>query len=149
MECVHCGSILKTESSLKQHQKTAKYCLIKQNKPINYEYTCCFCNTAFTLKSSLHKHVRTCKANTPILQILNEKMNEISSVLHRDTFKEFKNNISLPFGDNIMPIKVKRNLDDVYPISSEYLISFDEGFHRQCVKDILDKRRDFVVYFGE
>ena len=140
MECVHCGSILKTESSLKQHQKTAKYCLVKQNKPINHEYTCCFCNTAFTLKSSLHKHVRTCKANIPILQILNEKMNELSSALKRDlhTFKEIQNNISslLPFGEDTMPIKAKRNLEDIYPISPEYLISFDEGFHRQCVKDV-------------
>ena len=140
MECVHCGSILKTESSLKQHQKTAKYCLTKQNKPINHEYTCCFCNTAFTLKSSLHKHVKTCKANIPILQILNEKINQLSSVVNHDlhTFKVFKHNTSclLPFGEDIMPIKVKRNLDDIYPISAEYLISFDEGFHRQCIKDV-------------
>lgn len=40
---------------------TSKYCLVKQNKPINHEYT------SFTLKSSLHKHVRTRKANIPIL----------------------------------------------------------------------------------
>ena len=140
MECVHCGSILKTEYSLKQHQKTAKYCLVKQNKPINHEYKCCFCNTAFTLKSSLHKHVRTCKVNIPMLQILNEKINELSSVVKRDlhTFKEFQHNISclLPFGEDTIPIKAKRNLEDIYPISPEYLISFDEGFHRQCVKEV-------------
>lgn len=144
MECVHCGSILKTESSLKQHQKTAKYCLVKQNKPINHEYTCCFCNTSFTLKSSLHKHVRTCKANIPILQILNEKMNELSCALKHDlhTFKEIQNNVSslLPFGEDTMPIKVKRNLEDIYPISPEYLISFDEVFHRQCIKDVYFKK---------
>ena len=145
MECVHCGSILKTESSLKQHQKTAKYCLVKQNKPINHEYICCFCNTEFTLKSSLHKHVRRCKANIPILQILNEKMNELSSALKSDlhTFKEFQNNISsslLPFGEDTLPIKVKRNLEDIYPISAEYLISFDEVFHRQCIKDVYFKK---------
>lgn len=140
MECLHCGSILKTESSLKQHQKTAKYCLVKQNKPINHEYTCCFCNISFTLKSSLHKHVRTCKANIPILQILNEKMNELSCALKRDlhTFKEIQTNISslLSFGEDTMPIKVKRNVEDIYPISPEYLISFDEVFHRQCIKDV-------------
>ena len=140
MECVHCGSILKTEYSLKQHQKTAKYCLVKQNKPINHEYICCFCNTSFTLKSSLHKHVRTCKVNIPMLQILNEKINELSSVVKRDlhTFKEFQHNISclLPFGEDTIPIKAKRNLEDIYPISPEYLISFDEGFHRQCVKEV-------------
>ena len=144
MECVHCGSILKTESSLKQHQKTAKYCLVKQNKPINHEYICCFCNTEFTLKSSLHILVRSCIANIPILLILYEYMNELSYSLKGDlhTFKEFKNNISslLPFGEDTMPIKVKRNLEDIYPISPEYLISFDEVFHRQCIKDVYFKK---------
>ena len=84
MDCEYCGAILKTLSSLNQHQKTAKYCLIKQNKSINTEYTCCFCNAEFTLKSSLHKHVKICKANTPMLreqlQLLNEQFHELSLI---------------------------------------------------------------------
>jgi len=73
MECEHCHNVLTTLSSLKLHQKTAKYCLAKQNKIVE-EYRCTFCNTSFTLKSSLHKHLRICKSNTPLIQ---EQLHEL------------------------------------------------------------------------
>jgi len=73
MECEHCHHVLTTLSSLKLHQKTAKYCLAKQNKIVE-EYRCTFCNTSFTLKSSLHKHLRICKSNTPLIQ---EQLHEL------------------------------------------------------------------------
>ena len=76
MECEHCHNILTTLSSLKLHQKTAKYCLAKQNK-VAEEYLCAFCNTSFTLKSSLHKHLRICKSNTPLIQ---EQLHELDLV---------------------------------------------------------------------
>ena len=76
MECEHCHNILTTLSSLKLHQKTAKYCLAKQNK-VAEEYVCSFCNTSFTLKSSLHKHLRICKSNTPLIQ---EQLHELDLV---------------------------------------------------------------------
>ena len=76
MECEHCHNILTTLSSLKLHQKTAKYCLAKQNK-VAEEYLCSFCNTSFTLKSSLHKHLRICKSNTPLIQ---EQLHELDLV---------------------------------------------------------------------
>jgi len=68
MECKYCNQIMKTLSSLNHHQKTAKYCLAKQNKIVQ-EYLCSFCGVGFTLKSSLHKHLNTCKANTPVIQV--------------------------------------------------------------------------------
>lgn len=147
MECEYCGAILKSTSSLNQHQKTAKYCLVKQNKPINTEYTCCFCSTEFTLKSSLHKHVRICKANTPMLreqlQLLNEQFHELS-LIKKDLESKLERNseiIKAPysideFQDN-KPIKSKRLLHELYPISPEYFISFDEDFHRECLRVVL------------
>jgi hypothetical protein len=143
MECEYCGAILKSTSSLNQHQKTAKYCLIKQNKPINTEYTCCFCRTEFTLKSSLHKHVRICKANTPMLreqlQLLNEQFHELS-LIKKDL--ESKLVIKAPYSidefQDDKPIKCKRLLHELYPISPEYFISFDEDFHRECIRVVLN-----------
>ena len=173
MECVHCGAILKTASSLNQHQKSAKYCLIKQNKHIEQEYICSFCNTGFTLKSSLYKHLRICKANIPAvqeqLQLLDQKSHELCSVkkdlesaLLRESeifrklqesyneranhkikeLQEKLNNISIrsyfiAFGED-KPIKAKRILDETYPITSEYFISFDQNFHRESIISALD-----------
>lgn len=72
MDCQHCGQILKSISSLKQHQKTAKYCLLKQNKESPEEYSCIACSAMFTLKSSLYKHLQICKENTPEKEIIRQ-----------------------------------------------------------------------------
>lgn len=167
MECVHCKSILKTSYSLKQHQKTAKYCLIKQNKSVEKEYACCFCSTVFTLRSSLHKHVRICKSNNPVLreqlQLLNEQFHELSLIKKdlessvfsagfageaahasygvglRNLQETYKFQERLPFGED-KPIKAKRILEDTYPITPEYLISFDDSFHRECLRATFYKK---------
>ena len=68
MECEYCKQILKTPAALKKHQNTAKYCLSKQNKAPPEEHLCFFCGTRFTVKSSLHSHLKICKANTPVIQ---------------------------------------------------------------------------------
>ena len=64
MECKYCNQILKTASSLKQHQKTTKYCLSKQNKKLSNDHICVACGKEFTRKSSLDDHVQICKENT-------------------------------------------------------------------------------------
>ena len=58
MECKYCKSILQSVYSLKQHQKTAKYCLSKQNKDILHEHLCGACGNGFTRKSSLDDHLK-------------------------------------------------------------------------------------------
>lgn len=69
MECKYCNKVLKTLSSLKLHQKTTKYCLAKQNKIPEEEHACNACGVCFTLKSSLHSHLKICKENTPEKEI--------------------------------------------------------------------------------
>ena len=64
MECKYCNQILKTASSLKQHQKTAKYCLSKQDKKLSNDHICVACGKKFTRKSSLDDHLQICKENT-------------------------------------------------------------------------------------
>ena len=81
MECEHCHHVLTSLSSLKHHQLTAKYCLVKQNKEPVKEHICSFCGTAFVVKSTLNSHLRICKANTPVvqeqLQLLDENSREL------------------------------------------------------------------------
>ena len=61
MQCEYCKKVLKTQSSLKFHQKTAKYCLDKQNILPQQEHLCSCCGNIFTLKSSLNSHLTICK----------------------------------------------------------------------------------------
>ena len=64
MDCEYCGTSLKTLSSLKLHQKTAKYCLSQQNNITIEEHSCTACSKKFNRKSSLDNHLKICKENT-------------------------------------------------------------------------------------
>ena len=61
MECQFCEKILSNIYSLKNHQKTAKFCLQKQGKinEINFECECCY--KKFTTKDNLNTHTKICK----------------------------------------------------------------------------------------
>ena len=88
MECEYCNQILKTPSSLKQHQLTAKYCLSKQNKEPIKEYYCNACNTGFTLKYSLQKHLQICKSNTPEIHQISQELDVIKKELELSIIRE-------------------------------------------------------------
>ena len=128
MECEYCGTILKTEVTLKHHQKTAKYCLIKQNKTSKFEHTCRFCEASFAFKSLLYKHLKICKSNILLIQL--QHLVEKSYELY------FEKKQIIPFDTDFFnkPIKSKRILDESQKVTSEYLLSFDEKFHRECIK---------------
>ena len=64
MNCEYCGASLKTLSSLKLHQKTAKYCLSQQNITTIEEHSCRSCSKKFNRKSCLDNHLKICKENS-------------------------------------------------------------------------------------
>jgi hypothetical protein len=59
--CEYCNSSFISVNNLKVHQKTAKFCLQIQNKPVEGKYKCEFCNKDFSLKSHLTTHLSICK----------------------------------------------------------------------------------------
>ena len=59
-KCEFCNKILRSISSLNQHQKTTKYCLKIQNK-VNDNFICLYCENIFTTKQALSKHLDICK----------------------------------------------------------------------------------------
>jgi len=86
---------------LKQHQKTTKYCLSKQDKKLLNGHICVACGKEFTRKSSLDDHFQICKENTPTKEIRREyerREKEIilfyeKKLLEKDiVIKEFQDN---------------------------------------------------------
>ena len=75
IKCEYCKKIFSTKSSLNNHQKTAKYCLILQDneKKIN-SFECEYCKKKYTTKQVFINHVNICKDKKEIL--LNVQMNE-------------------------------------------------------------------------
>ena len=93
MECEYCKKVLKTSSSLKLHQKTTKYCLIKQNKVVENEFSCFACGVGFTLKSSLNSHLKICKENTPEKELRREYERREKEIISNYDKKLQENNI--------------------------------------------------------
>jgi len=59
--CEFCNKSFTNIYNLKAHQKTAKFCLDIQNKPIKEDYECNFCNKTFNLKKIYNNHIFNCK----------------------------------------------------------------------------------------
>ena len=131
MECEYCQTVLKTLSSLNQHQKTAKYCLSKQNKKPVKEYDCSFCGTKFTVKSALLGHLRICKANSPIIQ---EQLQELD--LNKKELESFKHKIKEIQND------FRKKISERDKIISEQKIIIKE-LHAEYKNQIESQNKDF------
>jgi hypothetical protein len=131
MECEYCQTVLKTLSSLNQHQKTAKYCLSKQNKKPVKEYDCSFCGTKFTVKSALLGHLRICKANSPIIQ---EQLQELD--LNKKELESFKHKIKE------IQIESRKKISERDKIISEQKIIIKE-LHSEYKNQIERQNKDF------
>ncbi len=59
MNCEYCNNTFKNISILNTHKKTAKYCLVLQNKN-NEEFTCSKCKKQFSTKNRLLTHNEIC-----------------------------------------------------------------------------------------
>ncbi len=60
MECEFCRQLLSNKSSLKNHQKTAKYCLKKQGQ-ISKLFECTYCTKYLSTKQHLKYHLKSCR----------------------------------------------------------------------------------------
>lgn len=59
--CEHCDKEFANNSNLKNHVKTAKYCLEIQGSKLKHQIVCEFCNHKFSQKAGLAKHIERCK----------------------------------------------------------------------------------------
>jgi hypothetical protein len=63
--CEYCNSEFVNKTSLKNHQKTAKFCLNLQGKT-NEEFKCEYCNKILTTKTRLITHLESCNSKKTV-----------------------------------------------------------------------------------
>ena len=100
--CKYCDNEFASAASMKQHQKTARYCLEKQNKK-NKTFICVDCNSTFTTKHRLQTHQEICVdyvKNRTIAQY-EEKLKDYESRL------EEKNIVIRELQDRIQQIAIQ------------------------------------------
>jgi hypothetical protein len=69
MECQYCKNTFFNNSSLRNHQKKAKYCLEIQGKKVSEEFKCNFCGSIFTSKVGLNYHYNICRSSDIIVKL--------------------------------------------------------------------------------
>ena len=83
MECTFCKKIFASNSSLKLHQTSAKYCLKLQGKDYENKFKCKFCNKEYTTKQHLINHYGCCK-DKELDDKLKEKEEELKKEFHKE-----------------------------------------------------------------
>lgn len=84
VECKFCKRQLKTDASLKIHQKTAKFCLNARGEIKKGKFICKFCDRDFTQKTHLNNHMNSHDSvtlETELLQRKNKELEETNKLL--------------------------------------------------------------------
>jgi len=71
--CEFCNIILKNKNNLKAHLTNSKKCLNIRNIPLDNKFVCTGCDSIFTLKTNLTKHLDICKSYSKAIREEKEK----------------------------------------------------------------------------
>ena len=102
MECEFCSKILKNEITLRNHQKTAKYCLRIQDENIikNKNFICKYCYKKLSENRQLQKHELKCLKNeqNKIIEELENERNDKNKIIEElklelENEQKYKNKI--------------------------------------------------------
>lgn len=162
VECEYCGKKYSNNSNLKNHQKTAKFCLELQKKEIKHEdtYICEHCEKVFIVKYSYINHVSTCKHKSTTLQTqieeykkeldkckltLEFKEKEIMSL--RKEFEEYKKLLSRPTTTNVYNDNRKTNYNIQFNQMLDSIDSFTYENIQQRIKN-LDQDEEYENFFN-
>lgn len=142
LNCDFCHKIFSTKSNLLNHQKTAKYCLIRQGKE-NKKYTCDLCEKEFTIKQTLQEHYINClKINYKHQERLKDKENK-----YQDKLKE-KDNLIIQLQEQIKQKEYNHDLNnkqrnDIILQLRERETQKDEYIKE--LKDMLEKANETIA----
>lgn len=122
IQCEYCKQNYTNISTLKLHQKSAKFCLEIQKKLNNsitiQEFSCEYCFKKFTLKQSLQDHLNTCKklkeikTETETQEKLKAKVKNTKQYLK----SKYENEIELLKRENERLTKICQSLTDKFTI---------------------------------
>ena len=97
MKCEFCNNEFATKTSLVNHKKTAKYCIILQGKDTNCNFTCLKCNKKLSTQNRLYTHEQTCKNHIEdiIRKECEQKLAEKDKVIEEQklVIEEYKNKL--------------------------------------------------------
>jgi len=160
-DCEYCKKTFCSQSTLKKHQRTAKYCLALRTDPIlnTKTYDCDYCEYSTKLKYNLSKHVKTCKSRIILekkeecdmktknlllereLVLKQQQINKLEIEAHKPKINMTFNMKQQFYQQNLQPItRVLESLSDEIDrrYTSNHFLKGQEG-SAQLVSEILNE----------
>jgi hypothetical protein len=111
LKCQFCDNKFTTNSSLKLHQQTAKYCLKIRNKESSF--ICKYCESTFSTKPNMMRHILGCKEKDSLEK--NNEINKLNKLLESQK-KEYEKKISYLQDklENIALKAIERPFEEIY-----------------------------------
>lgn len=136
--CEHCNKEFKNTYVLKNHMKTAKYCLEIQGLILNNNYKCNFCNKNYTQKKDLDRHLSNCikKIILEKDKIITEKDARIKE-LQDQLIDIIKNRppTTINNNNNSTNQRINNIINNLQPITDAHLVEQSQYLTLDHIKD--------------
>ena len=136
--CEHCNKEFKNTYVLKNHMKTAKYCLEIQGLILNNNYKCNFCNKNYTQKKDLDRHLSNCikKIILEKDKIITEKDARIKE-LQDQLIDIIKNRppTTINNNNNSTNQRINNIINNLQPITDDHLVEQSQYLTLDHIKD--------------
>jgi len=157
--CDYCKKDFSNKYILRNHQKTAKYCLRIQNKPLEEEHVCENCESVFTQKTHLKTHMKTCRATNNIKQVQKRHKKQIHTLRKQLQQQEAKYERKIEKIQTQYERKIEKLQDRIQELATKAiakptttnnttnvlnLTPFD--MDAKCIKDKIQEKYDFGYF---
>ncbi len=121
--CEFCNKSYTVLSTLKNHQKTAKFCIEIQTKKCKEKnilpeveielFTCEYCNKDFTLKHNYNCHLTTCKEKKVVEETKEKKIKDDQLEQLNKKLKSYENRMNI-YESNVTELNLKLQFKEQY-----------------------------------
>ena len=138
MNCEYCNNTFSSETSLKNHQRRAKYCLKLRGKQ-EYSFECTGCSKKYTSRENLRLHERKCKE-------LHSKNQEEKHEQEIDIYKQKIKDIEDEYKKKLLiqNERYKNKIDNIYVFHENEIKQLKEQLkeqekqYKEQIKDLKD-----------
>jgi len=155
-KCSFCDKNFSSKTNLKQHQKTAKYCLNLQNIGIS-EFECAGCLKKYTTKNNLDRHKQNCnilyykdtiKRLEKDLENKNKQIEILQDKLENIALKSIlKPNIQHNYQNQNNNQRINNIINNLIPITDEHLKQQAEFLTIDHIKNGIDGYVQYALDF--
>lgn len=144
MECEFCKHTFTSKSILNMHKKTAKYCIILQNKENKY-FICKFCNKEFSQQVSLDYHFNICKEQKEHLH--NKDKEKYDKIINKLEIKIYDLELEIKNNKEKYEIEIKNMTNEHNKKILEQQQIFHEKenkYKNELIKALNDKSEKYI-----